>query len=172
MEDTDASYTPSLGFEDAYEITTSGDYHVRSLSSGRTMKINPAGWVILRDPDTRSPVRVHVSRLRPSNGHPVDADAYVEAPNAGNRGRTFQQLLRLFVIIAAISVFIRSRTPEGGDIDFGIGIGISIKESLRQRAISWLQYLLEWLEGEPPCVRMYCHHPWWWADDLVQNHSL
>lgn len=181
----DAAYTPTVGFEDAYEITTSGDYHVRSLSSGRTMKITPAGWVILRDPDTRAPIRVHVSTLRHSNGQQANATNDDNTnTNTNQRGRTsrFKQLIRLVAIVASISVFIHSMNSEGGGggIDLGIGfnsVSVRIKESLRQYAISWLQYLLEWLEGGEYCWRTY---PWRWADDMnymndrvgVRNHSL
>jgi hypothetical protein len=188
-------FLPTVGYESAYEITASGKAVVRSTSTGRTLKINPAGWVVLRDPKTRRPVHVQALSLRPrtssssssSDAEEEEEDAAME--EATTKKKTRRSSWRWWLVMSVVVILAAVVASSNRDID-------DISKEVRTHAIACLRsvitYLLdrlerlERLEGDArAAVAAYSWRHLYggtrpvyhWADDLssdrswVQNYS-
>lgn len=181
----DMLFLPLLGFESAYEISASGKAIVRSLTTGRTLKVNHGGWVVLRDPSSRQPVRVLALALRPPHVN--------EEGDRGGRGGRRWRWLMVVVLVTLLLIAINHMINEKSE---AAAMARSQTIACLRGAITYLLECLERLErmegdaraavaayswrhlygGTRPVFYPPHHHPHW-ADDLndrfwVQNNSL
>jgi hypothetical protein len=142
----------AMGFGEVYEVTASGDIQIRSLATGRLMKISSAGWVVLRDPRTRAPVRINALLLRPPYAE-AEAEAVV-APKKQQKSTSsvLLLLLKISVLSALLWTLVRPLTSH----------------NLVDGA---LETLIRCLESARDSLKYQLRHPFVhrWADDMTED---
>jgi hypothetical protein len=150
-EDEERFVPAAMGFGEVYEVTASGEIRIRSLATGRLMKISSAGWVVLRDPSTKAPVRINALLLRPPY---AEAVAVVAAQKKSQTSSVFMLLLKIVVLSAFLWTLVRPLTLTSHNLVDGA-----------------LESLLRCLESVRDRLKHQLRHPYVhrWADDMTED---